>query len=182
MNNLKTNYLLKVIPKLMHLFKYKNKHQVPKIKKIIINTGLGLNAQNKIFLQKTIEELRTISGQHPIIMLAKKSIAGFKIRKDMPLGLMVTLRRNKMYSFLEKFIKLVLPRIRDFNGLNKKNFDLFGNYNLGITEQLIFPEIDFNNVEQKRGYNINIITTAKTSFEGFILLKELGMPFILEKI
>jgi large subunit ribosomal protein L5 len=177
MSNLKELYLNQVIPKLTSEFNYLNKHEIPKIEKIQVSAGLGLNAQNRVFLQKAIEEIRLITGQHPVITLAKKSIAGFKIREGIPLGLTVTLRREKMYSFLEKFIKLVLPRIRDFRGLNPTNFDGNGNYNLGISEQLVFPEIDYDNVEQRRGFNITIVTTAKTSTEAYFLLKELGVPF-----
>jgi large subunit ribosomal protein L5 len=177
MNNLKNDYKSIVIPKLIEKFEYKNVHQVPKLEKIHISSGLGLNAQNKVFLQKAIQEIRLITGQHPVITKSKKSIAGFKIREGVPLGLTVTLRREKMYAFLEKFIKLVLPRIRDFRGLNPKNFDKYGNYNLGISEQLVFPEIDFDMVEARRGFNITIVTTAKNSAEGFVLLKELGVPF-----
>ncbi len=179
MNNLQIEYNEKIIPKLQKQFVYKNKHQLPKLEKIQISSGLGLNAQNKTFLQKAIEEIRLVSGQQPILTKAKKSIAGFKIREDMPLGLVVTLRRDKMYSFLEKFTKLVLPRIRDFRGLSTTNFDKYGNYNIGISEQLVFPEIDYDNVEQKRGFNITIVTTAKTKEESFFLLKELGVPFAI---
>jgi large subunit ribosomal protein L5 len=177
MNNLKNHYINDVIPKLLEEFKYKNKHQIPKIIKIQVSAGLGLNAQNRVFLQKAIEEIRAITGQHPIITKSKKSIAGFKIRENVPLGLTVTLRREKMYAFLEKFIKLVLPRIRDFRGLNPTSFDKYGNYNLGISEQLVFPEIDFDSVEQRRGFNITVVTTATNSLESFFLLKELGVPF-----
>jgi large subunit ribosomal protein L5 len=178
MNNLQNNYLIKIIPNLIKHFNYNNIHQVPKLVKIVINSGLGLNAQNKIFLKKAIDEIRSISGQHPKITLAKKAIAGFKIRKGMPLGLYVTLRRKKMYYFLEKFITIVLPRLRDFRGLSKTNFDKFGNYNIGIVDQLIFPDIDFDTVDKKIGYNISIITTAKTINESFFLLNELGLPFV----
>ena len=141
------------------------------------NAGLGLNAQNRVFLQKATEEIRLITGQQPILKNAKKSIAGFKVRQGMPLGLTVTLRREKMYSFLERFIKLTLPRIRDFRGLKPNTFDKFGNYNIGISEQLVFPEIDFDSVDQRRGFNITIVTTATNSQESFFLLKELGVPF-----
>jgi large subunit ribosomal protein L5 len=177
MSNLKSHYISSVVPKLVKEFEYKNIHQIPKLEKIHISSGLGLNAQNKVFLQKAIEEIRVITGQHPIITNSKKSIAGFKIREGVPLGLTVTLRREKMYSFLERFIKLVLPRIRDFRGLNPKNFDKHGNYNLGLSEQLVFPDIDFDTVDARRGFNITIVTTAKNSAEGFLLLKELGVPF-----
>ena len=176
-SNLKNDYLNVVIPKLQEEFQYKNKHQLPKLVKITINSGLGQNGQNRVYLQKATEEIRAISGQQPILTLAKKSVAGFKVREGMPLGLTVTLRREKMYAFLEKFIKVVLPRIRDFRGLNPNNFDKHGNYNLGITEQLIFPEIDYDNVEQRRGFNITIVTSAKTANEGKFLLQELGFPF-----
>ena len=177
MNNLKNLYKETVVPKLLQEFKYSNVHEIPKIEKIHISAGLGLNAQNRVFLQKATEEIRLITGQQPILTLSKNSIAGFKIREGMPLGLSVTLRREKMYAFLEKFIKLVLPRIRDFRGLNPTNFDRHGNYNLGIAEQLVFPEIDYDSVEQRRGFNITIVTTAKNATQSFFLLKELGVPF-----
>lgn len=177
MTNLKKHYLDNVVPKLVEEFKYENPHQIPKIEKIHVSAGLGLNASNRVFLQKAIEEIRSITGQHPILTYSKNSIAGFKIREGMPLGLTVTLRREKMYAFLEKFIKLVLPRIRDFRGLNTTNFDRSGNYNLGIAEQLVFPEIDYDSVEQRRGFNITIVTTARNSKESLFLLKELGVPF-----
>jgi large subunit ribosomal protein L5 len=177
MSNLKNLYLNTVVPKLKENFEYENVHQIPKLEKIQVSCGLGLNAQNRVFLQKATEEVRLITGQHPILTIAKNSVAGFKIREGMPLGLTVTLRREKMYAFLEKFIHLVLPRIRDFRGLNSMNFDKHGNYNLGISEQLVFPEIDYENVDQRRGFNITIVTSAKNSKEGFFLLKELGLPF-----
>lgn len=180
MSNLKKEYLEIVIPKLLEEFSYQNKHQIPKIEKIQISAGLGLNAQNRTFLQSAINEIRAITGQQPVLTKAKNSIAGFKIREGMPLGLVVTLRRKKMYAFLEKFNKIVLPRIRDFRGLNPNNFDKDGNYNLGISEQLVFPEIDYDSVDQRRGFNITIVTTAKNSKEGFFLLKELGVPFAKE--
>ena len=177
MSNLKTHYLDSVVPNLVKEFQYQNKHEIPKLEKICVSAGLGLNAQNRVYLQKATEEIRLITGQHPILTISKNSIAGFKVREGMPLGLTVTLRREKMYAFLEKFTKLVLPRIRDFRGLNPNNFDKRGNYNLGITEQLVFPEIDYDSVDQRRGLNITIVTTAKNSTEGFFLLKELGVPF-----
>ena len=177
MNNLKQKYLDTVIPKMKEQFSYKNIHQVPKITKISVSCGLGLNAQNRAFLQKAIDEIRLITGQHPILTSAKKSIAGFKIREGVPLGLVVTLRGEKMYAFLERFIKLVLPRIRDFRGLDPRQFDRYGNYNVGISEQLVFPEIKYDDVEQRRGFNITIVTTATTQREGFELLDSIGMPF-----
>ena len=177
MSNLKNDYKNLVVPKLITQFEYKNIHEIPKLEKIHISSGLGLNAQNRVFLQKAIEEIRLITGQQPIITKSKKSIAGFKIRENVPLGLSVTLRREKMYSYLERFIKLVLPRIRDFRGLNPNNFDKHGNYNVGISDQLVFPDIDFETVDAKRGFNITIVTSAKNTSEGFFLLKELGVPF-----
>ena len=183
MSNLKNEYVSIIIPKLVTNFGYTNQHQIPKIEKIVVSSGLGLNAQNKIFLQNAIEEYRQITGQQPVLTAAKKSIAGFKIREGMPMGLFVTLRREKMYAFLEKLVKIVLPRIRDFRGLDAKNFDRHGNYNLGITEQLVFPEVSYEKVEQKRGFTITIVTSAKTKMEGLYLLTELGLPFAkLEKI
>lgn len=170
-------YIEKVVPSLKEKFGYENPHQIPKIIKIQVNRGLGLAAQNKTILQKSVEEVRLITGQQPIITRAKKSIAGFKIREDMELGVTVTLRKEKMYSFLERLINLVLPRVRDFRGLDDKAFDRFGNYNFGILEQLVFPEISYNIIDQSRGYNITIVTTAKTPAEGYELLNEFGFPF-----
>jgi len=180
MSNLKIQYLTSTVPKLLEEFQYKNVHEIPKIQKIQISSGLGLNAQNRVYLQKAIEEFRLISGQQPIVTNAKKSVAGFKIREGVPLGLKVTLRREKMYAFLERFTKLVLPRIRDFRGLNPTNFDKYGNYNVGIAEQLVFPDIDFTTVDARRGFNITIVTTAKNSKEGYFLLKDLGVPFAIK--
>ena len=174
--NLKDTYNTKVREELMKEFKYTNIHQIPKIKKITISSGLGLNGQNSGFLQKSINEFRAISGRQPIITKAKKSIAGFKNREGMKVGLMVTLGQERMYSFLARLIHIVLPRIRDFRGLSKKGFDKFGNYSLGLSEQLVFPEIKYEDVDQKRGFNITIVTTAKTSQEANFLLKKLGLP------
>lgn len=170
-------YQTRIKSNLKEKFKYQNEHQIPKLVKIQINRGLGLAAQNKTILQKTIEEVRLITGQQPIITKAKKSIAGFKTREGMELGVTVTLRNDFMYAFLEKLINLVLPRIRDFRGLNPDSFDEHGNYNLGLREQLVFPEIDYNMIDQLRGYNISIVTTAETPEEGRILLQEFGFPF-----
>ena len=177
MSNLKTEYKEIVVSKLQNEFNYTNPHQIPKLEKIVISASLGLNAQNKTFLQNAINEIRTISGQQPILTIAKKSIAGFKIREGMPLGLTVTLRREKMYAFLETFIKLVLPRIRDFRGLNPNNFDKHGNYNVGISDQLVFPQIDYDNVEQRRGFNITIVISGRNAKESFYLLQQMGVPF-----
>jgi large subunit ribosomal protein L5 len=174
---LRNYYKEKVIPMLLEQFKYQNIHEVPKVLKITINRGLGEASKNNKALEISLQELSTISGQQPIITKARKSIAGFKIRDGMPVGIAVTLRKQIMYSFLERFIHLALPRIRDFKGISIKGFDGRGNYNLGIKEQLIFPEIEYDKVDQIRGMDISITTTAKTQQEGIALLKALGMPF-----
>lgn len=174
--SLKTLYKETIFPSLIEQFNYQNVHQVPKLKKIQINQGLGIEGQNNKILQKSIEELRLITGQQPILTKAKRSIAGFKVREQMTLGITVTLRHEKMYIFLEKLIHLVLPRIRDFRGLSVKGFDRDGNFNFGLREQLVFPEINYENVDQIKGFNISIVTTAKTRNEGIILLKEFGFP------
>nr|YP_010485282.1 ribosomal protein L5 [Sargassum fulvellum]UVW81076.1 ribosomal protein L5 [Sargassum fulvellum] len=174
--NLKFLYKDLIFYNLIKQFNYRNNHQVPKLVKIQINRGLGVDGQNNKILQKSIDEIRTITGQHPIITKAKNSIAGFKVREEMILGVTVTLRNKKMYAFLEKLIHLVLPRIRDFRGLSLKGFDRNGNYNFGLKEQLVFPEINYENVDQIRGLNISIVTTAKTKSEGAALLKEFGFP------
>lgn len=177
MANLKIKYLNFVKPLINREFKYLNIHNIPKITKIIISSGLGLNGQNKSYLKNAIEEYRQITGQHPVLTLAKKSIASFKIREGMPTGIFVTLRREKMYFFLEKIIKIILPRLRDFRGLNTKNFDTNGNFSFGITEQLVFPEINYENIDKQRGFNITIVTTATNKEEALFLLKNLGVPF-----
>jgi large subunit ribosomal protein L5 len=176
-NILKENYKNKITKNLKDKYNYQNPHQVPKLVKIQINRGLGLAAQNKNILQKTVDEFRIITGQQPIITKAKKSIAGFKTREGMSLGVTVTLRNEMMYAFLERFINLVLPRIRDFRGLNIEGFDKKGNYNIGLREQLVFPEIDYNQIDQSRGFTISFVTTAKTADESLALLKEFGLPF-----
>nr|YP_011005020.1 50S ribosomal protein L5 [Analipus japonicus]WAM61883.1 50S ribosomal protein L5 [Analipus japonicus] len=174
--NLKFLYRDSIFPNLIKQFDYKNDHQVPKLVKIQLNRGLGLDGQNNKALQKSIDEIRLITGQQPILTKAKNSIAGFKVREEMILGITVTLRNRKMYAFLEKLIHLVLPRIRDFRGLSLKGFDRNGNYNFGLKEQLVFPEISYENVDQIKGLNISIVTTAKTKSEGVALLKEFGFP------
>nr|YP_011006139.1 50S ribosomal protein L5 [Dictyotopsis propagulifera]WAM63143.1 50S ribosomal protein L5 [Dictyotopsis propagulifera] len=176
--NLKHLYKVFIIPNLKNQFDYGNIHQVPKLIKIQINRGLGIDGQNNKLLQKSVEEIRLITGQQPILTKARKSISGFKVRENMTLGLTVTLRKNKMYTFLEKLIHLVLPRIRDFRGLSVENFDRNGNYNFGLQEQLVFPEINYENIDQIRGLNISIVTTAKTRDEGIALLKGFGFPLI----
>jgi large subunit ribosomal protein L5 len=173
----KNLYTEDVIPYLKETFEYNNIHELPKIEKIQINRGLGVAAQNTKILKKSVEEFRLISGQQPLITKAKKSIAGFKVREEMELGITVTLRRAKMFTFLDRLINLVLPRIRDFQGLDPKKFDKNGNYTFGITDQLIFPEIDYESVDQTLGFNVTITTTAKTPKEGLALLKKMGLPF-----
>ena len=175
--NLKSHYKEKVVPLLMETFEYKNIQEVPKVTKITINRGLGEASRNNKALESTIQELAMITGQQPLITKAKKSVAGFKIRDGMPVGIAVTLRSKLMYSFLERLIHLALPRIRDFKGISVQLFDGRGNYNLGLKEQLIFPEIEYDKVDQIRGMDIAITTTAKTQQEGIALLKALGMPF-----
>ena len=174
---LKDFYNTKVVPKLMEQFEYKNVHQVPKVLKVTVNRGLGEASQNAKALEASVKEVGVITGQRPVITRAKKAIAGFKIRQGMPVGVMVTLRSERMYAFLNRLINLVLPRIRDFRGVSPKSFDGRGNYTLGLREQLIFPEVDYDSVDQVRGMDITIVTNAKTDEEGRALLKELGMPF-----
>jgi large subunit ribosomal protein L5 len=158
-------------------FEYTNVHQVPKVIKVSVNRGLGEAAQNAKSLEASISEIALITGQKPVVTRAKKAIAGFKIRQGMPVGIMVTLRGERMYAFLDRLINLTLPRIRDFRGVSPKSFDGRGNYTLGVREQLIFPEVEYDKIDQVRGLDISIITTAKTDEEGRALLKEMGMPF-----
>ncbi|MGL5079905.1 MAG: 50S ribosomal protein L5 [Microcoleaceae cyanobacterium] len=176
-SKLKTQYQEQIVPKLMEQFKYENIHQVPKVTKVTLNRGLGEASQNAKALESSVKEIGIITGQKPVVTRAKKAIAGFKIRQGMPVGVMVTLRADRMYSFLERLIHLSLPRIRDFRGISPKSFDGRGNYSLGVREQLIFPEIEYDSIDQIRGLDISIITTAKTDEEGRALLKEMGMPF-----
>lgn len=174
---LKTTYQETIVPQLMEQFQYKNIHQVPKLVKVTVNRGLGEAAQNAKSMESSVKELATITGQKAVVTRAKKAIAGFKIRQGMPVGLMVTLRGDRMYSFLERLINLSLPRIRDFRGISPKSFDGRGNYTLGVREQLIFPEVEYDSIDQIRGMDISIITTANTDEEGRALLKAMGMPF-----
>ena len=174
---LKTVYQETITPKLINQFQYTNVHQVPKVIKVTINRGLGEAAQNAKSLEASISEIALITGQKPVVTRAKKAIAGFKIRQGMPVGIMVTLRGERMYAFLDRLINLTLPRIRDFRGISPKSFDGRGNYTLGVREQLIFPEVEYDRIDQVRGLDISIITTAKTDEEGRALLKEMGMPF-----
>jgi large subunit ribosomal protein L5 len=176
-DSLKALYKDKVVPKLMEQFKYENVHQVPKLVKVTVNRGLGEAAQNAKALESSLNEIALITGQKPVVTRARKAIAGFKIRQGMPVGIMVTLRSDRMYAFLNRLLNLSLPRIRDFRGVSPKSFDGRGNYTLGIREQLIFPEVEYDRIDQIRGMDISIITTATTDEEGRALLKELGMPF-----
>lgn len=177
MPDMKATYQEKVVPKLTEQFSYKNVHEVPKLVKITVNRGLGEASQNAKALEASVNELAIITGQKPVVTRAKKAIAGFKLRQGMPVGVMVTLRSDRMYAFMDRLVNLALPRIRDFRGISPKSFDGRGNYTLGLREQLIFPEIEYDSIDQIRGMDISIITTANTDEEGRALLKELGMPF-----
>ena len=174
---LKTKYQQIITPKLMEQFGYTNALQVPKVIKVTVNRGLGEAATNAKALESSLVEIAKITGQKPVVTRAKKAIAGFKIRAGMPVGVMVTLRGDRMYAFLDRFINLTLPRIRDFRGISPKSFDGRGNYSIGIREQLIFPEIEYDQIDQIRGMDISIITTADNDEAGRALLKEMGMPF-----
>lgn len=177
MSQIKKYYEDEVVPKLKEKFGYENPMQIPKIDKITINFGLGEAIHNIKIIESAVEELKIISGQQPVVTKAKKSIAAFKLREGMPIGCMVTLRKNRMYDFFNKLVNIALPRVRDFRGISGKSFDGAGNYSLGIKEQIIFPEIDYDKIDKIKGLNISIVTTAKTNEEGKELLKLLGMPF-----
>ena len=177
MNRLKEKYSKEVFPALMEKFNYNSVMQAPKVEKIVINMGVGDAVSNAKNLDKAVEELTLIAGQKPLITKAKKSIAGFRLREGMPIGAKVTLRGERMYEFLDKLVSVSLPRVRDFHGVSKKSFDGRGNYTLGIKEQLIFPEVDYDLVDKVRGMDIVIVTTANTDEESRELLTQLGMPF-----
>jgi len=174
---LKKIYSQDIIPKLVEEFNYKSYLQVPRIEKIVINRGLGDASQNVKLLDSSLNELTVIAGQKGVVTRSKKAIAGFKLRQKMPVGVLVTLRGERLYGFLDRLINLALPRIRDFQGISPKSFDGHGNYSLGLEEQLMFPEIDYDKIDQVRGMDISIITTSKTDQEGLALLKAFGMPF-----
>jgi large subunit ribosomal protein L5 len=174
---LKTIYLEETVKKLMQEFKYVNYHQVPKLTKIVINRGIGESFQNAKTVENSLQELTMIAGQRGIVTRSKKAIAGFKIREGMAIGLTVTLRGEKMYAFFDRLVNLALPRIRDFQGTSIKSFDGHGNYSLGVPEQLMFPEINYDKIEQIQGMDITIVTTCSKDAEGEALLKHLGMPF-----
>ncbi|MBA4495900.1 50S ribosomal protein L5 [Paenactinomyces guangxiensis] len=174
---LKEQFKNEVTPALMKKFNYKSPMQVPKIEKIVINMGVGEAVQNAKVLDSAVEDLTLISGQKPVVTRAKKSIAGFKLREGMPIGVKVTLRGERMYHFLDKLINVALPRVRDFRGVSPKSFDGRGNYTLGLKEQLIFPEISYDKVDKVRGMDVVIVTTANTDEEARELLTQMGMPF-----
>lgn len=175
--DLREKYYKDVRDKLLERFKYKNIHQVPKIEKIAVNMGLGEAVANPKIIDQALVELAQITGQKPKICKARKSIAGFKLRKGMPIGVMVTLRGKRMYDFLVRLIHVALPRVRDFKGLPRSGFDGRGNYTLGLADHTIFPELDLSKVEKVKGLSVTIVTTAKSDEEAYELLKEMGMPF-----
>jgi len=177
MSRLKELYHTEMVPRLMKDLSYKSVMQVPRLEKIVINMGLGEAIQNVKILDSAVVELAAIAGQKAVITKAKKSIASFKLRQGMPIGCMVTLRRERMYEFLDRLVNVSIPRIRDFKGVSGKAFDGAGNYSIGIKEQLIFPEINYDKIDKIKGMNITIVTSAKTDEEGKALLKLLGMPF-----
>lgn len=174
---LKTLYTKTIVPKLITNFNYKNIHEVPKIEKIVINRGIGDASQNQKIVESSLKELAMITGQKGIVTRSKKAIASFKLRQKMPVGVTVTLRGDRMYGFLDRLIHLALPRVRDFQGISSKSFDKKGNYSLGLEEQLMFPEIEYDKIDQVRGMDISIVTTAKSQDESLSLLKEFGFPF-----
>lgn len=177
MARLKEKYLKEVAPGLQEKFNYTNVMAIPKLDKIVINIGLGEAVQNPKALDSAVQDLMTITGQKPIITKAKKSIAGFKLREGVPVGVKVTLRGERMYEFADRLLNIALPRVRDFRGVSPKSFDGRGNYSLGLKEQLIFPEIEYDKIDKLRGLEVVFATTAKTDEEGRELLKLLGMPF-----
>jgi large subunit ribosomal protein L5 len=170
-------YSKEVVPALTKQFGYTNPNQVPKIEKIVINMGLGQAVTNPKIIDSAVEELRAITGQKPVVTRSKKAIAAFKLRQNLPIGAMVTLRKAKMWEFLDRFISLSLPRMRDFRGVSRKAFDGKGNYTLGLKEQIIFPEINYDRIDVIKGMNISFVTSARTDEEGRALLQHLGMPF-----
>lgn len=170
-------YTNRIVPKLMGEFHYRNSLQVARIEKIVINRGLGDASQNAKILESSLRELSFITGQKGVVTRSKKAIAGFKLRQKNPVGVSVTLRGERMYSFLDRLINLALPRIRDFQGINARSIDGHGNYSLGLEEQLMFPEIDYDKIDQVRGMDISIVTTSRNDTECLVLLREFGMPF-----
>ena len=177
MSRLKSKYQTEVVPALMEKFRYRNVMEVPKLEKVTINVGLGEAVQNPRSIDAAVEDLKAITGQKPVVRRAKKSIAAFKLRAGMQIGAKVTLRGERMYDFTDKLVNVVLPRVRDFRGVSPKSFDGRGNYTLGLREQIIFPEIDYDKIDKVRGMNITFVTTAKSDEEAKELLRLLGMPF-----
>ena len=177
----KTKYRDEIVPKLMEEFNYSSVMQVPRLEKICINQGLGDAVADKKIIDNALVDLTTIAGQKAVMTKAKTSISNFKLREEMPIGIRVTLRNERMYEFLDRFISVSLPRVRDFKGINDKSFDGRGNYSLGITEQIIFPEIDIDKIAKVLGMNITFVTTAKTDAEAYALLAAMGLPFKNQK-
>lgn len=175
---MKDRYLNEIAPALVKKFSYTTVMQVPKVEKVVINMGVGEAVGNSKLIDSALEDLQKIAGQKPVVTKSKKSIAGFKLRENMPIGVKVTLRGDRMYHFLDKLFNIALPRVRDFRGVSSKAFDGRGNYTLGLKEQLIFPEIEYDQVDKVRGMDVVIVTTAKTDEEARELLTELGMPFV----
>lgn len=178
MSRLQERYNETVHPALMKEFSYKNRMEVPRLEKIVVNMGVGEAVQDSKKIDAAVGDLTAITGQHPVVLRAKKSIATFKLRQNMPIGVKVTLRRERMYEFLDRLINIALPRVRDFRGVSNRSFDGRGNYALGLREQLVFPEIDYDKVDSQRGMDIVIVTTAKTDAEAKALLKAFDMPFM----
>jgi large subunit ribosomal protein L5 len=177
MTTLKEKYINEVVPKLRETFNYENELQVPKLEKIVLNMGLGEAVRNPKIVEVAAQELTLIAGQKTVVTRAKKPIANFKLRADLPIGCKVTLRRGKMFDFFNRLVNIALPRVRDFRGISGKSFDGRGNFSMGITEHIIFPEIDYDKTESIKGLNITVVTTAKTDEEGKVFLKLMGMPF-----
>lgn len=177
MARLKKTYEEKIVSEMIEHFGYQSRMQVPKVTRVVLNMGLGEAMQNAKILDDAVDEIRTITGQQPVITKARKSVAAFKLREGVSIGAMVTLRRDLAYEFLDRLINIALPRVRDFRGISPKAFDGRGNYSLGIREQIIFPEIVYDKVQRVQGMNITIVTSAKTDEEGLHLLKQMGMPF-----
>lgn len=176
MSGLKQKYIEEVIPAMMDKFKYRNVMEVPRMEKVVINIGMGEAIQNAKAIDAAMQDLRTITGQQPVVTKAKKSVAAFKVREGMRIGLKVTLRGNRMYDFMDRLINVALPRVRDFRGISPKAFDGRGNYTLGLKEQLIFPEIDYDKIDKVRGMDITVVTSAGSDEEARELLKLIGMP------
>ena len=177
MPRLREKFEKDVVPKMMKEFGYRNKMQVPRLHKVVVNMGLGEALQNPKIIDSSSKEMAAITGQRPVVTRSKKSIANFKLREGLPIGCMVTLRNERMYEFLDRLINVAIPRVRDFRGISRRSFDGKGNFTMGVREQIIFPEIDYDKIEKIKGLNVSIITTAGTDEEGRALLTHLGMPF-----